>query len=172
VEDRLESFRQGGTGTHSDEDRQPQSLPDKYESGNHNAAGLCGLRAGVAYLDSRGLDTLRAEEIEITGRLMEGLAAIPGVRLYGPCDPAARVGVVSVTLQGYSPQECAAALDLHFRIQVRAGMHCAPLMHWALGTAAGGGTVRFSLGPFNTAGDVDAAVAAMGELASAHCRAN
>ncbi len=164
LEDRLDSFRQGGTGTHSDEDRQPQSLPDKYEPGNHNAAGLCGLRAGVAYLQDRGLDALRAEEIELTGRLMDGLAAIPGVRLYGPGEPAGRVGVVSVALQGYSPQECAAALDFHFRIQVRAGIHCAPLMHRALGTAAGGGTVRFSLGPFNTAGDVDAAVAAMGEL--------
>jgi cysteine desulfurase family protein len=170
VEDRLESFRQGGTGTHSDEDRQPQSLPDKYEPGNHNAAGLCGLRAGVAYLQDRGLDALRAEEIQLTGRLMDGLAAIPGVELYGPRDPAARVGVVSVALQGYSPQECAAALDLHFRIQVRAGIHCAPLMHRALGTVAAGGTVRFSLGPFNTAGDVDAAVAAVGELAGAPCR--
>ena len=169
VEERLESFRQGGTGTHSDEDRQPQSLPDKYEPGNHNAAGLCGLRAGVAYLRDRGLESLRAEEIELTGRLMDGLAAIPGVRLYGPQDPAARVGVVSIALQGYSPQECAAALDLHFRIQVRAGVHCAPLMHRALGTTAGGGTVRFSLGPFNTAADVDAAVSAMGELASVKC---
>jgi cysteine desulfurase family protein len=170
LEDRLESFRQGGTGTHSDEDRQPQSLPDKYEPGNHNAAGLSGLRAGVAYLQDRGLDALRAEEIELTGRLMDGLAAIPGATLYGPCDPAARVGVVSVTLQGYSPQECAAALDSHFRVQVRAGIHCAPLMHRALGTLAGGGTVRFSLGPFNTCGDVDAGVAAVGELAGASCR--
>ena len=169
VEERLESFRQGGTGTHSDEDRQPPSLPDKYEPGNHNAAGLCGLRAGVAYLRDRGLESLRAEEIEITGRLMDGLAAIPGVHLYGPLDPAARVGVVSITLQGYSPQECAAALDLHFRIQVRAGIHCAPLMHRALGTTAGGGTVRFSLGPFNTAADIDAAVSAVGELASVKC---
>jgi selenocysteine lyase/cysteine desulfurase len=79
---------------------------------------------------------------------------------------------VSVTLDGYSPQECAAALDLHFGIQVRAGIHCAPLMHRALGTVAGGGTVRFSLGPFNTSGDIDAAVAAVGELAGAQCRAD
>ncbi len=72
---------------------------------------------------------------------------------------AHRVGVVSISIAGYDPQEAAALLDASFGVQVRAGLHCAPLVHRALGTLANGGTVRFSLGAFNTAEDVDAAIA-------------
>jgi selenocysteine lyase/cysteine desulfurase len=167
VEDRLESVRQGGTGTHSDEDRQPDQLPDKYEPGNLNAMGIFGLKAGVEYVVQRGVDDIRRHAVALTRRLRDGLSAIPGVRLYGPDDPQKQVGVVSITVDGYAPQELAAILDASYRIQVRAGIHCAPRMHQALGTLESGGTVRFSLGPFTTPDDIDAAVAAVEEIAAA-----
>jgi len=161
VEKHLESVRQGGTGTRSDRDVQPDSLPDKYEAGNLNVAGICGLRAGVEYLEARGLEAVRRHQLALTERLREGLADIDGVRLYGPHSVSRQVGVVSITHPACSPEELARRLDASHRVQVRSGIHCAPRMHRALGTVEGGGTVRFSLGAFNTAADVDRAVEAV-----------
>jgi cysteine desulfurase/selenocysteine lyase len=159
-------LRQGGTGTSSDEDVQPSTLPERYESGNHNVPGLVGLGAGVAYLQERTVAALREHEVELTAQLLDGLRAIKGVTLYGPTDPTRRVGVVSFNVEGYNPQELASLLDSAYGVQVRAGLHCAPLMHRALGTLAGGGTVRMSLGPFNTPTDIDQATTAVREIAS------
>jgi cysteine desulfurase/selenocysteine lyase len=78
--------------------------------------------------------------------------------------------VVSLNLAGYDPQELAAMLDASHRVQCRAGLHCAPRMHAALGTAELGGAVRLSAGCFNTADDVDAAVVALQEAASVALR--
>lgn len=166
VETQVASLRQGGTGSASEIDRQPDELPDKYEAGNHNVPGLLGVGAGAAYLAERGLDELRRHEQQLTARLIEGLTAIRGVTIYGPRDPDRRVGVVSINLEGYDPQELAATLEAGYRIQVRAGLHCAPRMHEALGTLAGG-TVRFSLGPFNTDEDVAAVLSAVEEISAA-----
>jgi cysteine desulfurase family protein len=165
IETELQSHRQGGTGTVSEDDRQPESLPEKYESGNHNAPGLVGLEAGVSWILERGVATLAAEEKRLTARLWEGLSAITGIRLLGPPPGEERVGVVSLTIDGFEPQDAAAILDENFGIQVRAGLHCAPGVHRALGTFAAGGTIRMSVGPFSTAEDVDAAIGALGELA-------
>jgi selenocysteine lyase/cysteine desulfurase len=166
VEDKIESLRQGGTGTRSDEDRQPDDLPDKYEPGNLNALGIYGLRAGLDYVAQRGVDEIRDHAERLTQRLLDGFSEIKGVHVYGPRDAHQQVGVVSITIAGYSPSEVATILEAQFRIQVRAGIHCAPLMHEALGTLGDGGTVRFSLGPFNTETHINAAVAAVNEIAA------
>ena len=166
IEERVPSLRQGGTGSHSDRDRQPSELPDKYEAGNLNVPGIVGLAAGISWLENQTIGPLRRHAIEKTHTLIDGLARIKGVRLYGPKTAEARVAVVSITLAGYDPQELAATLDAAFGVQVRAGLHCAPLMHRALGTLATGGTVRFSLGPMNTDEDVQAAVSAVAEVAA------
>ncbi len=161
VESRLDSFRQGGTGTHSDLDVQPDNLPDKYEPGNPNLPGICGLRAGIEYLLQQGVQNVRRHEQELTNRLIDGLASIPGVRLYGTRLAEKRVGLVSITHAGIAPAELAARLDVRFRVQCRAGIHCAPRMHIALGTAAGGGTLRLSLGALTTTNEVERAVQAV-----------
>src|SRR6185436_6031915 len=83
VETRLSSLRQGGTGTQSEEDRQPSSLPEKYEAGNHNAPGLVGLEAALGYLQSRGVDGLREHEASLTQLLIKGLHDVPNVTLHG-----------------------------------------------------------------------------------------
>ena len=166
VEARLPPLRQGGTGSHSNRDHQPDVLPDKYEAGNLNVPGIVGLGAGIRWLGEQGIDALRHAAIERTRRLMDGLAAIKGVRVYGPRAPEARVAVVSVTLAGYDPQELATMLDTAFGVQVRAGLHCAPLMHRTLGTLATGGTVRFSPGPMTSGEEIDAALGAVAEIAA------
>jgi cysteine desulfurase/selenocysteine lyase len=166
VAERLPSFRQGGTGSHSERDRQPDELPDKYEAGNLNVPGIAGLGAGVRWLAEQGIDSIRDRGVVLTRQMLAGLSAIDGVRVHGPATAEARVAVVSVTLKGYDPQELATMLDTAFCVQPRAGLHCAPQMHQALGTAAWGGTVRFSLGPMNTESDVETAVTAMTEIAT------
>jgi len=166
VEQQIGPLRQGGTGTHSDRDRQPDEMPEKYEAGNLNVPGIAGLGAGIRWLAVQGVAALRQRAIARTGMLIDGLSSIKGIRIYGPHAPEARVAVVSITLAGYDPQELAATLDAAFRVQVRAGLHCAPLMHRSLGTLATGGTVRFSLGPLNTDEDVRVAISAVAEVAA------
>jgi cysteine desulfurase/selenocysteine lyase len=165
LETQLRSVRQGGTGSNSEDDRQPETLPDKYESGNHNTPGLVGLEAALGWLHERGLDSIRNHERELTARLIDGLAPIAGLDVFGPCDVEQQLGVVSLSLPELEPQIFAALLDENFGLQTRAGLHCAPGVHRCLGTFDQGGTVRLSVGPFTTADDIDLAVTAVGELA-------
>ena len=164
VEQELESFRQGGTGTRSEEERQPDTLPEKYEAGNHNAPGLVGLEAALAWIEGRTVARIRGHEETLLEQLLVGLRKLPGVHIFGPQDLARRSGVVSLRIPGYTPQEAAAILDEHFGLECRAGLHCAPRMHRALGTFDEGGTVRLSPGTFTTPDEIDAAIAAVRQL--------
>lgn len=165
LERELRPIRQGGTGSQSESERVPDSMPDRFEAGNHNAPGLVGLDAALAWISEQGLTNLRNHDIELSTRLMTGLSAISGVTVFGPGSAEQRVGVVSFRITGFDPQSAMAILDQEFGIECRAGLHCAPRMHRALGTLAEGGLVRLSLGAFSTTEDVDAAVNAVSELA-------
>lgn len=161
--DELQPLRQGGTGTRSDEDIQPLTMPQRYESGNANVPGLAGLAAGVEHVLSRGVAAIHAQEQRLVERLMQGLTELPGVRMFGPASGMPRVGLVAFTVEGYDPREFAALLDTSFGLQVRAGLHCAPLIHRRLG-AWPTGTVRISIGPFTTDDEIDQALAAIREI--------
>jgi cysteine desulfurase family protein len=166
MEDRVESLRQGGTGTSSEDDHQPTDLPHKFEAGNLNVPGVLGLGAGAVWVASETITKLREHELGLTNALWQGLSEIAGVTLYGPAASEDRVGVVSFNLRGFEPQEVASMLDAACGIEVRAGLHCAPRMHDALGTTPLGGTVRMSVGPFNSPDQIGIAVQAVGELAA------
>lgn len=161
IEARLLPIRQGGTGTRSDEDIQPRALPDRYESGNLNVPGIVGLGAGVSHIIAYGVDEIEKQIDMLTQRL---LREIPGCTFYGPPTAQKRAGIVSLNLAGYDPQELASLLDAQWSIQARAGLHCAPRMHAALGTAPSG-TLRLSVGMFNTAEQIDQVIAALREIA-------
>jgi selenocysteine lyase/cysteine desulfurase len=165
IEDQLMPLRQGGTGTRSDEDVQPTSLPDRYESGNLNVPGIIGLAAGLSEIKRHGLESIERHSRELTRQLLNGLANIGGLTLYGPRNVERRLAVVSFNLAGFDPQELASLLDANWSIQTRAGLHCAPRMHAALGTAPSG-TLRVSLGHSSTAEDVNALLAALAEIAA------
>ena len=167
IERQLQSVRQGGTGSRSDLDRQPENLPDKYESGNLNVPGIVGLGAGIAWLSERGLTEIRGHAVELGQRLLGGLAEIGSVSLYGPATAGERVGVVSFSLEGLDAQELAATLDAAYRVQVRPGIHCAPAMHRALGTLDSGGTVRLSWGAMTSIEEIEAAIEAIRDIARA-----
>jgi cysteine desulfurase / selenocysteine lyase len=167
LEKELKPIRQGGTGTQSESDRVPDDTPSRYEAGNHNAPGIAGLDAALAWIEERSLDRLREHEMALTSSLISRLVAIKGVDALGPKEASRRVGVVSVRIPGMDPQSAGAILDQEFGIECRTGLHCAPRMHQALGTLAEGGLVRFSVGAFNTMEDVEAVAEAVGELAAA-----
>jgi cysteine desulfurase family protein len=157
----LTPLRFGGTGSHSEQDEQPDELPDRYESGNHNAPGLVGLAAALEHLVSANLAADRDREEMLTGRLIEGLRSIPRVTVHVPGPIEHQLGVVSFSSPDFDPQTLAALLDHEFQIQTRAGLHCAPKAHAWLGTLASGGTVRLSLGHATTDSEVAAAVNAV-----------
>jgi selenocysteine lyase/cysteine desulfurase len=78
----------GGTGSRSEREEQPEILPDKFEVGTPNGVGIAGLAAGVRYVMAHGIAAIRADELALTQQLCQGLAAIPGVRVYGPASRA------------------------------------------------------------------------------------
>jgi cysteine desulfurase/selenocysteine lyase len=165
AEAELQPLRWGGTGTHSEDDIQPGELPDRYESGNLNVPGIVGLDAALTELQQRGLQALRDHEVQLTQRLWDALSSLSGVKLFGPSPhDVPRTGIVSLQLASLAPQEAAAVLDEHFGIECRSGLHCAPGVHRALGTLETGGTLRFSVGVFNTEEHIDQTVDAMKAL--------
>ncbi len=145
----LRPVRQGGTGTRSEEEEQPASLPEGFETGTVNSVGIAGLGAGVRFLLDEGVERVRAHEAALVRQLLDGLKTIPGLRVYGPEDPEARVGVVSIRLEHWEPMDLGVALDQDYDLAVRTGLHCAPLAHRTIGTFPTG-TVRISPGYFNT----------------------
>jgi cysteine desulfurase family protein len=163
---KLAPLRHGGTGIRSEEEQMPEELPEGLEAGTLNTAGLAGLGAALRFLAERGVAAVRAHEVALTGRLLDGLRQVRGLRIHGVADPDRQVATVSISLPGWEPVDLAAALDGSFGIAVRAGLHCAPAAHRTLGTFPRG-TVRLSAGCFTTTDDVDQAVAALGQLATA-----
>jgi cysteine desulfurase family protein len=135
IEHDVQPLRRGGTGSQSDEDRQPGVLPQKYEPGNHNLVGLAGLSAATKFLLAETVESIEAHHAEVGRRLIDGLKQIDGITLHGPQSMSAkRTSVVSITVEGYDPQELAAILEQTHNLQCRAGFQCAPRMHEALGT--------------------------------------
>jgi cysteine desulfurase family protein len=159
----LRPLRQGGTGTRSELLVQPNEMPYSLEAGTVNTVGIAGLGAALRVLKAAGVEAVRARESAIGARLLAGLQEIKGVTIHGLVDPAQRVAVVSVTLQGWEPIDVAAALDSAFGIAVRAGLHCAPLAHRTLGTFPSG-TVRLAPGFSTTEEEIDQTLIALREL--------
>jgi cysteine desulfurase / selenocysteine lyase len=153
----LETWIEGGSGVESASETMPEALPARLEAGTQNAAGIAGLLAGVRFVLEQGVDKIRAREMALTARLIELLQDVPSVRILGPRNPAPRTAVVSVTIEGYVPDQLAAVLDKVFDVATRAGLHCAPQAHRVAGTWEWG-ALRFSPGFFTTRDEVDFAV--------------
>jgi len=150
----------GGTGSASDSEFLPDYLPDLFESGTPNLPGIYGLEAALRYLEETGISTMRAREMALCSRFLDGLSHTPKARLCGTKDLRRRVGVISVDLSPMDNAEASFRLEQEFGILTRCGLHCAPSAHKTLGTFPQG-TVRFSLGYGSTEQDVDAALSAL-----------
>ena len=160
----LRAFREGGTGFGAESELQPETMPFHLEGGTPNAHGLAGLAAGLEFLEREGVEKIGAHERDLALRFAEETRRIPGVTVWSAKSPGKQIGPVSLSVRGRDPASVGAALDERHGIACRPGLHCAPGTHRHLGTFPGG-TVRFSFGYFNTAADVEAAAAALREIA-------
>ena len=159
--------RFGGTGTESESLLPSLVYPHRLEAGTPNLLGIIGLSLAIDYLLSRDLNEIYKQEMALLAHLHNGLSGIAGIEFLGGSDLSGRLPLLTVTLPGVAPEDIGAILDADFNIAVRVGLHCAPLVHETLGTAQRGG-VRFSLGHFNTAADIDRVIEAMGLIAKIH----
>lgn len=153
----------GGTGGYSASVEQPDTLPERFESGTLNTPGIAGLKAGVEFVLSTGVAAIRAKETALVTQLLEGLKAIPGVVPHAPACAEMRGGVVSFTAAGHDPAEIGFRLDNEYDIAVRVGLHCAPSAHRTIGTYPGG-TVRVSPGYFSSEQDIETFLGALRSL--------
>lgn len=161
---RFVPLKRGGTGSHSELEEQPTFLPDMGESGTPNSVGLAGLEAGVQWVMARGVEAIRAEEVRLTQRLIDGLLAVAGVTVYGTHDARLQVATLSFNVAGMSASDVGYQLDEDYNIMARVGLHCSPSAHRTIGTFPHG-TVRFALSAFTTADEVDSAIHAVAQLA-------
>jgi len=157
-------LKEGGTGSRSEEEIQPDFLPDQMESGTLNTPGLAGLGAGVEFILKQGLSSIREKEVSLSRMVWEGLRKIKAVELYGPEAAEERIAVVSFNIKGLNPNLVASILDTAYDIAVRAGLHCAALAHRTLGTFPEG-TVRVSPGFFNREEEIEDLIRAVSEIA-------
>ncbi len=185
----LKPLVRGGTGSMSEDLHQPDFMPDSMESGTQNNVGIAGLGAAVDFILGEGVENIRLHEEGLTRRLLDGIYDLQNVAIYGPLDPARQTATVSITFDStlpedsegslgcgainlewfgdnVSPGEAEDRLGSQYNIMVRVGLHCAPMAHRTIGTFPDG-TVRLSMGYFNTFEDVDAAVQAIKRIAAA-----
>jgi cysteine desulfurase/selenocysteine lyase len=135
----------------------------RFEAGTPNVAGGIGLGAAVEYLEKIGMDRIRQHEIGLTARLVDGLRAIAGVRVFCPGESESRIGVVSFSVGDLPPHDVARILDENADIMVRSGHHCCQPLMERLGLP--NGTVRASLYLYSTSDEVDTLCASVAEIA-------
>ena len=160
---RLLSLIQGGTGSFSSDRGQPEILPDKYESGTPNLAGIAGLSEGVKFVLNRTPQGMERYEMRLAARLYDRLSSMDRVRLYSSRpESGTHVPVISFNVGDMDSETAARLLDER-QIAVRAGLHCAPLAHESRGTAQQG-TVRAVMSVFNNERQIDYLAAAVKKI--------
>ncbi len=165
----LAPLREGRTVSDGPDDVQPWTLPERYEAGTINTVGFAALGSALTFLEEQQVPRLAQRLRRLTSRLIDGLGAIPGVRIFGPPDTASRVPIVSCTIAGWNPQDAREILERTFGILCSAGLHGAPGACRTIG-AFPLGTVRFSPGWCTTEDEVDRAIEAVTRIAQAPSR--
>jgi len=158
--EQIHSLAQGGTGSLSEQSRQPDFLPDRLESGTMNGPGLAGLVAAIDFLNSIGLDEVYTRKLAIADKLAAGIEDIAGATVYRPDNGKPWTAVVSFTLADTTTPDIADYLAREHNICCRHGFQCAAVAHRTIGTFPGG-TVRLSPGLFTTESEVEKALEAV-----------
>ena len=160
----LSPLKSGGSGVHSFDRHHPTDMPTALEAGTLNGHGIAGLNAGLDYILSTGVKNIHAKEISLARRFVNGISDISDLKLYGDIDAPLRTPIISLNIGNMSSASVSDILWEDYEICVRAGAHCAPLMHKTFGTEKQG-AVRFSFSCFNTEAEIDTAIRAMHEIA-------
>jgi len=155
----------GGTGVRSAVPLHLEEYPYRLEAGTLNLAGIAGLNAGLNWVKEKGIDNIYAHEMKLFTRLQDGLGEIPGIKFWGTKNLENRVATLSISVANYDAQDVGVILDVEYGIQTRTGLHCAPLVHEHHGSTPRG-TVRISVGAFNTEEHIETAIKAVAEIAA------
>ena len=161
---KIPAFKVGGSGILSFDREHPGCMPEALEAGTLNIHGLAGLEAAFDYLQDTGLEKIMEYENRLAEIFYEKIRKIPGVEVYGDFSLPGRTAVVSLNVAGFTSKEAGDLLAQRYEIATRAGVHCAPLIHQALGTMERG-TLRFSFSRFNTEEEIHRAALAVKEIA-------
>lgn len=164
----IKPTRFGGTGTESFSTRQPEELPHKLESGNLNVPGILGLKAGVEFVLQKSVAAIAEHERNLNRTLINELRLLDTIRLVIPGESEGHLGPVSFVASGWDSREFGEVLQASFEIECRTGFHCAAKIHDFLNTAASGGTIRLSSGPFTSADEIARAIEAIREICRQH----
>jgi selenocysteine lyase/cysteine desulfurase len=159
----LEPLSVGGTGVRSDLLVQPAGMPIHYEAGTQNLPGIASLNAGVNFILETGINKITKKKRTLFEKMMTELKDIPGIKIYGREDDAHRVPIFCFNVHGFEPSDLGYILRNSFDIIVRSGLHCAPLIHKALGTYPNG-SVRVSPSYFTTFDEIDQFIQAIKQI--------
>ena len=159
----IRPLKVGGSGVHSYDREHPKEMPTALEAGTLNGTGIAGLFSSLDFILDTGVETIHKKEMKLAKRFFDGIKDLPEVIVYGDWQNSERTAIVSVNLGTEESGQVSDWLWEDYGIAVRAGAHCAPLMHKALGTEKQG-AVRFSFSYFNTEEEVDTAIQALKEI--------
>jgi cysteine desulfurase family protein len=158
--------RFGGTGVRSAQKTHLTEFPYRMECGTLNTLGVAGLYAGTKWVLGQGIEKIHAAEMKLWKKLKDGIKDLENITLYCAEDPANRNAVLSINIDKFESGDVGTMLDVDYDIACRTGLQCAPLVHERIGTVDIHGTVRLSMGPFNTEAHIDAAIEAIKDIAS------
>ncbi len=161
---KLKPLMRGGTGSRSELLYQPEIMPDKLESGTLNTPGIAGLGAGLEFIQKKGIDKIRKKKDELTVRLFDGISRINNIKMFSSGSVEENSGIVAFNFEGVDSTEVSYQLDKQFKVECRAGLHCAPLAHSHFRTL-NSGIVRLSVGCFNTNAEVDSVIQSINLIA-------
>ncbi len=162
----VKGTRFGGTGVRSAQKTHLEEFPYRLECGTLNILGVAGLHAGLKWVMDQGLENIRHHEMQLWNRLVEGVRKIENITLYCAKSDENHNPVLSLNVNGFDSGDVGIMLDVDHGIACRTGLQCAPKVHEVIGTDKIHGTVRLSIGPFNTSNDIDVAVHALEEIAA------
>jgi len=157
--------RAGGTGVRSAVKTHLDEYPYRLEYGTLNTVGVAGLHAGLKWLEEKGMENIHHHEMKLTTMLRDALLDVEGLTLYCMDDLTDHIGLFLFNVDGIEALNVGTILDVDYDIACRTGLHCAPLVHEHLGTAAIHGAVRFGIGPFNTEEHIYTAIQAIKDIA-------
>ncbi|MFC1848688.1 aminotransferase class V-fold PLP-dependent enzyme [candidate division CSSED10-310 bacterium] len=162
----LHHTRAGGTGVRSAHPYHLDEYPYRMEFGTINTVGIASLWAGQDWIDEQGMAQIHAHELNLARHLVQGFKQIPGVTSYRCGNLENHLSTILINVEGLDAGDVGIMLDVDHNIATRTGLQCAPLVHKQIGTLEKHGGVRFSIGPFNTAQQIEQSIAAVTDIAA------
>ncbi|MCP4219928.1 MAG: aminotransferase class V-fold PLP-dependent enzyme [bacterium] len=150
----------GGTGIKSDILYQPPEIPVYYEAGTHNMPGIVSLNAGLDFIQHTGFEAIRKKIVQLTASAVDAFRALPGITLYGHPENSS---MLSFNIKDVAPGDVGYVLENSFEIIIRSGLHCAPLIHKAMGSFPDG-SLRVSPSYFSTETEMECFVDAVKQI--------